>query len=347
MADTIEPVAVGEVAAVDSDERRSLLADQLEQAEQVQTPEPQAEKTAAERARDAAGKFVAKDSAPVSTQKPEGAEAATPSVPPADEPWKKPPQSWKKEAHPHWEKLPPEAAQYVHEREQQMRAGIEQAMPKIRAYDNLTKAISPYMENIKVAANGDVVGAIRGLMEADNILRTAPVEQKRAYMFRLAQMYGVPLGDVSDAPQVSPELYQLNQKIAQLESSIVAERQAKEEAETRSLLNDIQEFATKHDHFETLKPTMIRLLNAGEATDLQTAYTKAIRLNDDLFQAEQAAKLAQAKQGEIKSKDSAAKAARSAAVSVRSATPGANTAPKAQDRRSMLLEQFESVGDRL
>jgi hypothetical protein len=166
-------------------------------------------------------------------------------------------------------------------------------------------------------------------------------------MFRLAQMYGVPLGDVSDAPPASPELFQLRQEIASLKSGLDAERQAKEEAESRSLLNDIQEFATKHEHFETLKPQMIGLLNAGLAKGLDDAYTQALRLNDDLFQAELSAKQAQAEAEKIKSKDAQAKAARSAAVSVRSATPGANTASKAQDRRSMLAEQFSEQDARL
>lgn len=355
MADTvIESVGIGEVEAVNTDDRRDLLAEQLEKAETapVEQERPQ---TAAERARDATGKFVAKDkeSAAVSPPKPGGKEVATAPIPPApiEEPWKKPPQSWKKEAHPHWEKLTPEAAQYIHEREQQMRAGIEQAIPKSRAYDAMLKTMQPFAENIRLATGGvsdqHVMQAVKGLMEADHILRSSQPEQKRAYLFKLAQVYGVPLGDMSDAPQVSPELYQLNQKIAQLEANIVAEREAKEQAESQSLLSQIQEFATKHEHFETLKPQMIGLLNAGLAKGLDDAYTQALRLNDDLFQAEQAARQAQAEAEKIKTKDQAAKSARSAAVSVRTGTPSGNTASKAQDRRSVLLEQFESIGERL
>jgi hypothetical protein len=46
-------------------------------------------------------------------------------------------------------------------------------------------------------------------------------------------------------------------------------------------------------------------------------------------------------------KNRAAKAARAAAVSVRSSTPGTNTASKAQDRRSLLAEQFDALSERL
>ncbi len=354
-AQTIEPAAVGEIETVNTDERRNLLAEQLEKVEPVAVAEPKEEKTeqtAAERARDASGKFVAKDPAAVSPQKPEGKEVATASPPPAsEEPWKKPPQSWKKDVHPHWEKIPPEVAQYVHEREQQTRASVEQIIPKARSYDYMLKAIQPFAENIRIATGGTsdqhVIQAVKGLMEADHILRTGAPEQKRAYVFRLAQVYGVNLGDVSDAPQVNPQVFTIEQKLAALEGRLESERQAQAEAENRSLLNDIQQFATKHEHFETLKPKMIGLLNAGLATGLDDAYTQALRLHDDLFQADLAAKQAQAEAERIKSKDAAAKSARSAAVSVRSGTPTGNTAPKAQDRRAMLAEQFSEQDARL
>jgi hypothetical protein len=92
---------------------------------------------------------------------------------------------------------------------------------------------------------------------------------------------------------------------------------------------------------------MIQLLQSGVATTLQDAYDKALRLDDQLFarqqQSIQAAALAERKA----SADRAAKAARAAAVSVRSSTPGAPSAAKASDRRSLLAEQFDGMSDRL
>jgi hypothetical protein len=80
---------------------------------------------------------------------------------------------------------------------------------------------------------------------------------------------------------------------------------------------------------------------------LQEAYEKAIWSNPEirqqLIEAQQAEKMAKLSD----QKNRAAKAARAAAVSVRSSTPGTNTAPKANDRRSMLAEQFDSMNDRL
>ena len=92
---------------------------------------------------------------------------------------------------------------------------------------------------------------------------------------------------------------------------------------------------------------MASLLQAGLASDLESAYTQAIRLNDELFTSDQAALQAKRDAEKRDTANRAAKAARGAAVSVRSSTPGVPAKTNAQDRRSMLAEQFDSMTDRL
>ncbi len=342
MAD-IEAVGVGEIEQVNSDERRNLLAEQLEAAEpvQIETPAEPTEKPAADRARAPDGKFAPKVEAA-----PAGEAPAAPEEPK----WKKPPQSWKKELADHWGKMEPASVekilQTVHEREEQMRAGIEPARQKAVQYDKIAQVVQPYEQTIR-GLGIDVPTAIKGLMQADHILRSSPPDQKRAYLLQLAQSYGVQLGDVSNQPPVNQDVFTLKNEIMQIRGAIDADKRAKEEAEQANLLSEIQKFATKAEHFEDAKPTMIQLLQSGVATDLQDAYDKAIRLNDDLFQSHQAALQAKAEQEKKASKDQAAKVARSAAVSVRSSAPGTHTASKAQDRRSKLAEQFGELDERL
>ncbi len=206
--------------------------------------------------------------------------------------------------------------------------------------------MKPYMATIQ-GMGIDAPRAIKGLMEADNILRTAPHDQKRDYIMRLAQSYGINLGDVSNAPAVNPEIFEVRNQLNQLQGKIAKDQQDKEAAEQQSLLNDIQKFAKDKEYFEEAKPTMIQLLQSGVAIDLDDAYKKAVKLNDDLFERDQAAQQAKAGQEKIRSKDQAAKAARSAAVGVKSSTPGVITATKAQDRRSKLAEQFAELDERL
>jgi len=61
----------------------------------------------------------------------------------------------------------------------------------------------------------------------------------------------------------------------------------------------------------------------------------------------QSARQAEVSQRQATEKNRAVKIARAAAVSVRGSTPGTNTAPKAQDRRSMLAEAFDGLADRV
>ena len=113
------------------------------------------------------------------------------------------------------------------------------------------------------------------------------------------------------------------------------------------MLEEINSFSTKAEHFEEARPTMIQLLQSGVAQTLDEAYNKAVRLNEELFDKVQSARQAQVASKQSSELNKAAKAARAAAVSVRSATPGANTAPKAQGRRALLEEAFDEMGARL
>ena len=91
---------------------------------------------------------------------------------------------------------------------------------------------------------------------------------------------------------------------------------------------------------------MIQLLQGGMANTLDEAYDKALRLDTDLYDRQTQAQQASANVQKIGMVDKAAKAARAAAVSVKSSTPGVATTTKAQDRRSMLVEQFANLDER-
>ena len=84
----------------------------------------------------------------------------------------------------------------------------------------------------------------------------------------------------------------------------------------------------------------------GEINGFKQQQEQAIRLNDDIFSQTQQRSQADAAAQKSSSANRAAKAAKAAAVSVKSSTPGTKTTTKAQDRRSMLLEQFDSVNER-
>lgn len=277
--------------------------------------------------------------------------------PPQEEPdaeppvWKRPPASWKKDYHDIWAKADPKMQEYAWQREEQMRQGVEKVMTKAQFADAMQEAIEPYLPTIQ-GMGLTPEKAVSALMQADFTLRNAQPQQKMQLFAQLAQSYGINLGAIAgnpQAPQASadPLVYQLQNELNNVRGEVMGWKQAQEMQQNQVLLNEINDFSQKAEHFEEARPAMIQLLQSGLAETLDEAYEKAVRLDPELFDRMQKAKQAEASARQAREFNKAAKAARASAVSVRSATPGVNTAPKAGDRRAILEEQFADLESRL
>ena len=265
--------------------------------------------------------------------------------PPAEPPvWERPPASWKKDYHEAWTTADPKLKEYAWKREEEMRAGVQPLLTKAQYADQMQQAIEPYMNNIR-GLGIEAPQAVKALMEADNVLRHGSPQQKQAYFAQLAQQYGINMGDVQIQP-TDPNFYAIQNELAQVRGEVLNWKQQQENAQNEALLSEINQFQSKAEYFEEARPTMIQLLNSGVAKDLDDAYQKAIRLDNDLFTKHQQASQGQADAAKREASNRAAKAARAAAVSVKSSTPGAATSTKAQDRRSLLMEQFDNMNER-
>ena len=311
-------------------DRRAILEQGFEAAEKGEPVEASG--------RDDRGRF-----APKAEEPPQEAE------PPV---WRRPPASWKKDYHDVWQKADPKMQEYAWQREEQMRAGVEPLLAKAQFADTMQETIAPYLPTIQ-GMGLTPEKAVSALMQADYTLRTAPAQQKMQLFAQLAQSYGINLGAMGANPQAAPQnsvdplVWQLQNELNNVRGEVMGWKQQQEMQQNQQLLGEINQFSLKADHFEEVRPTMIQLLQSGMAETLEQAYDKAIRLNPDLF--EQVSKAQQAEQAAKQAKEynRAAKAARAAAVSVRSATPSANTAPKAANRRALLEEAFSETETRL
>jgi hypothetical protein len=315
-------------------DRRALLEEQLEAAERGEPIEA--------KPRDESGRFA----------KP----APQPEVEEEEPPvWRRPPASWKKDYHEIWAKADPKMQEYAWQREEQMRAGVEPLLSKAQFADAMQEAIQPYMNTIQ-GLGLQPEKAVAALMEADHKLRTSDPQTKMQYFMQLAQSYGINLGAMQpQAPgaapmqpnSVDPLVWQLQNELNQVRGEVMGWKQQQEMMENQTLLNEINQFSLKAEHFEDVRPTMIQLLQSGVAQTLDEAYDKAIRLDPNLFEQTLKAKQAEEAAKQAKEANRVAKSARAAAVSVRSATPGANTAPKAANRRALLEEAFSETETRL
>ena len=262
--------------------------------------------------------------------------------------WNRLPSSWKGEYKEKWSTADPDFRKYVWQREDEMRAGVQPLLGKAEYAEKMQQAVEPYLATIQ-GLGIDAPTAVQSLMQADHILRTAPPQQKAAYLAQLASQYGINLGEVDYTLQggpVDPTIYALQNELNNIRGEVVGWKQHQEDVQNQTLMSEISAFAEKAEHFEEVRPTMIQLLNSGVASNLEDAYEKATRLNDTIFDRIAQGRQAQSETARREAANKAAKAAKAAAVSVRSSTPGARTPTKAQERRSMLIEQFDNINER-
>lgn len=331
------------VPVENSDARRELLSKQFDEVEQVAEPAPVEEPAKAEKPRDEKGKFVSAEATPAVAPK---VEAAEPTEPVEEPVWKRPPASWKKDYHETWSAADDRMKEYAWQREEQMKAGLQPFVEKARFADQMNEVLAPYMNTIH-GLNIDAPAAVKALMEADHILRYSQPHEKQQYFARLAQAYGINLSGVEQPQNVDPTIFALRNELNSVRGEVQGWKQAQEQQQNQSLLSEINSFSKKVEHFNEVRPAMIQLLQSGMAATLEDAYDKAIRLDPELFDSIQQSKQAAADVAKRAAADNAAKKARAAAVSVKGSTPGTSAAPKAQDRRSLLADQFDAMSERL
>jgi len=350
-------LADGEIEKID---RREILSQQFDAAEEEAVHGPSDEfpqsREPDEKPRAPDGKFVSRET---NETKPKAAKqeniinaqenvADTPKEPAV---WERAPKSWKKEFHEVWGTIDPKGREYIVQRENEMLGRYSELGPKAKLADSISAVAEPYMNTIR-GMGIDLPTAVKGLMQADHILRTSSPEQKRAYGIQLLRQYGIDLGSQPVAgqqatPAADPAYYALQNELLQLKGNLTNFQQQQEQAQQAEALNHVNQFASTHEYFEELRPTITKLIETGLETDLEAAYNHALKVNDELSGQIQQSQQAQAEAARRETANRAAKAAKAAAVSVRGSSPSARPASKAQSRREMLLEQFDGVDSRL
>jgi hypothetical protein len=325
MADLREALA----ASLESIETQGEVApaQSAEASPTVVTGEPADTRTPAERARDEAGRFVAKEGEPQAQQ-----------AAPEPQAQVQRPSTWKKEYWPLYDKLatgqvltPEEAkklADYTNQRENEFKSGVSTYKAEAENAKGLQSAIAPFLPELQ-RYNIDPGQWISNLGRAHQTLALGSPQEKVLMFQRLAQEYGVPLEALGQQQQqVDPQIQWFSQELGNLKNQWQTFQSAQQQAEQAQIQSQIQAFASdaSHPHFEAVKDQMAGLLQSGMAQDLQSAYDKAVRLNDDVWgqvqQQRQAQTTQQAQQAVAKAK--------AAAVSPKSASPSAtgNAAPK-------------------
>jgi len=195
-----------------------------------------------------------------------------------------PPQSWSAEAKAEWAKASEIIRNESLKREKDWHQALTRHDGDLRLGREMKDVITPYMAQIQ-AEGGTAATAVSSLLNTAHILRSGTQEQKRALILNTAKQYGVDIGAVHEEQEyVDPTIAQLRQEIENLKK--IADPQAiesrlHERYESAKVKSDIDAFASDpaHVHFETVKPIMAALFNAGQAKDLKEAYDMACMAN--------------------------------------------------------------------
>jgi hypothetical protein len=352
-----------------SDDRRELLEAALDQAEEGTLEAPiekeievnddpiQAENSSEESSeentdRDEKGRFKAKDEQS-DTETDQGAEPTlVDEATNVNEEEVKRPTTWKKEYVEVWNKMQEgkpldkaefvKFAEYANQREAEYKKGVSAYKAEADNARELTQALGQFAPELQQQGIHPVAW-INNLGRAHMVLSKAPYEQKVQLFHRLAQDYGIQLNQnavqMPEQQYIDPYQQQLMQQLQATQQQVQQLSAIREQEENARLTQEISRVSSNKErfpHFEMVREDMAQLLERGLAQDLESAYAKAVRMNDEAYKLEQDKLLKSANTQASKAQQVAK--AKATAVSPRSVTPsGQVTKSDAKDRRSLLM----------
>ena len=340
-------------------DRREMLEAAMNEVEikdepqEVEHEEVQSEEPKDEPARNEKGQFVAEDEAVAEET---SIEATSEDADEPEQPEEQPeisdipkPTTWKKDLLPLWDKIAKgetlskdeskKHLEYLNQRENEFKKGVSVYKAEAERAKALEEAINPFVPELQ--SQGIHPAAwINNLGRAHMMLVKGTPQQKREMFHTLARDYGVNLNESNEpqqpvdayTQQLMQQLNQVNQEVSTIKGRFEQEEQARLSNEIERVRSDKERFP----HFDLVREEMAQLLELGKAQNLETAYAKAVRMNDEAWKFEQEKLLKQATTQA--SKASQVARAKATAVSPKSVTPnGTQAKVEAKDRRSLLM----------
>ena len=262
------------------------------------------------------------------------------------------PSTWKKEYVNIWDKMEKgeqidkedfvKFAEYANQRESEYKKGVstyKAEADRAKGYEN---AIAPYAQDLQ-RRGIQPTQYIENLVRAEQILSNASYDQKVQVFQKLASDYGIQLNGNGQVTQLDPYTQQLMNQLNMVNQEVSSIKGRFAQEENQRLMGEIERVRSnveKFPHFDVVREEMAQLLELGKAQDLETAYKKAVRMNDDVWELEQERLLSTAKQSSIKAQQVAK--AKAAAVSPKSTTPSGKVSnpEDKKDRRSLIADQL-------
>lgn len=246
-----------------------------------------------------------------------GPVAAAAHVRPADVP-----SSWKKETWAVWPQLKtqfPQIAAEIERRERDFEHGVSTYKAEADRAREIINVVAPYQAQIQ-AEGGTPARAIQSLLHTASVLRQGDPMTKIQAVLATCDQFRVPIREFF-GQQGNPQSNFLAQQVQQLHGELNTFKTQREQESQAQIQSEISKFSEAHPHFAAVRETMAGLLQSNVASDLQSAYDKAVRLHDDIWQQEQSRLAQEAATKKSQQARETASSARARAVSPRSATP--------------------------
>ena len=201
-----------------------------------------------------------------------------------------------------------------------------------QAYEPLHHVLNPMRQALQQSGISEAEYVAR-LIQADRNLQQNPY----GAIQQLARNAGINL-EALEQPQAAtvqqpdPQMNALQQQVQQLQGYVQNNEERAAQERQVGLQGQIETFATQsdadgnlaHPHFDALRVTMGQLIEANAASDLNDAYSKALRLDDTLYQQSLEAERTKVKEAEDKRRKEAVAKAKKVPTR-RSANPPAGT----------------------
>ena len=263
------------------------------------------------------------------------------------------PKNWSDDVKKTFDTLPQESQEFMIKRDKEMTSDYTKKTQDLaeqrKNIEALDKVLQPARQTINATGIGEAEYISR-LLNADNALRTNPKMALR----QLAQGYGIDLSSMNEESESwndpDPQYAQLLQQNQQIMSELNNFKQQNIQSTVAQTEQTVEQFSAKtgadgklmHPHFDKVRVKMGNLIDAGEAKGLDDAYTKAVRLDDDLYEeAIKASRLSVKKQEDSKRKAAVDKARKVKPSS--SANPPKGSV-KTTDLDSLLMTSIEGAG---
>jgi len=129
------------------------------------------------------------------------------------------------------------------------------------------------------------------MLTVENTLRNGNAEQKAEALALLASEYGVSFSGDGTVQQADPQIQHLRGQVIQLTQSLhdlqnksqLSER-SRAEHEFKAVASTKDESGNlKYPHFDRVRDSMLRLVANGTSDTWEDAYTRSVRLDDELY----------------------------------------------------------------